>query len=427
MNKITLKNIDQDIYFEKLDNGLKVYLVPFKNKNNYYVNYYVNYGANNLDFVPSGKKEMTSSPQGIAHFIEHQVFEVKNDQAPFEFFGKSGTSCNAATEYNSTRYEFEGTNNLLENLDYFINYVNTPDFTDESVEKEKGIIIEEIRMYDDDPEWILINAMNKLTFNTYPMKYDIAGSKTSVSNTKTEDLYKCYNTFYVPNNMALLIGGNFDIDEVMNVIKNNKILKDKKPLDCIKRKKYEEKEPVVKEEEVIKTPQLMIPRIGYIIKTKLDKLTGKEKFKQETALFILLQKALGSISTFYEEMLNKKYMLNLSFYSFQIDEYEIIHILSETTKPDELTKELEKRLEEVQVDEEDLERYKKVFIASKVRQSDNVYSTIDNLTNDLVEYQDILDDKIDIVKSITLKDIKDIKKKLNLKNKAVVKVIPGNK
>ena len=120
-------------------------------------------------------------------------------------------------------------------------------------------------------------------------------------------------------------------------------------------------------------------------------------------------------------------MLNLSFYSFQIDEYEIIHILSETTKPDELTKELEKRLESVQVDEEDLERYKKVFIASKVRQSDNVYSTIDNLTNDLVEYQDILDDKIDIVKSITLKDIKDIKKKLNLKNKAVVKVIPGNK
>lgn len=426
MNKIILNHTKEEIYTETLDNGLKVFLIPFSNKNSYYINYYVNYGAEDLEFVPVEKSEMTTSPSGIAHFIEHQVFETGDEPSPFEFFGKSGASCNAATDYESTKYEVEGTKNLKENLDYLIRYVNTPCFTEESVEKEKGIIVEEIRMYDDYPEWILINAMNKLTFNTYPMKYDIAGTKTSVSNTKLDDLYKCFNTFYVPNNMALVVGGCFDPKEIMDLIKNNEVLKKRKRNDFIKRKEYVELERVVKEKEEIEASQLMIPRIGYIVKSRANYTNSKDKFKMEASLFILLQKAFGNISDFYETMLKEEKLLNISFYNFVVDNYNIINIICETERPKELVKEIDKRLKEVEVNKEDLERYKKVFIASKIRLSDNVVGTVSDIVNDLVDYSTIIDDKIDIVKSITLKDIKDIKKSLNLKNKAVVTVLPKN-
>lgn len=427
MNKITLKGLDQDIYFEQLDNGLKVYLVPFENKNSYYIDYYTNYGGEDIEFVPKGKKEMVSSPLGIAHFIEHQVFEVEDGDTPFEFYGKSGTSCNAATNYDSTQYEVEGTENLLENLDFLINYVNTPCFTEQSVEKEKGIIIEEIRMYDDYPDWILVNAINKATFKNHPMKYDLAGTKETVANTKKEDLYECYNTFYAPNNMALFVGGNFNVDEVMNVIKNNEVLKSKEKSSPIKRKEHNEPEEVALKEDTIEAAQLMIPRIGYIIKSKINKLTGIEKLKQDMYLNIILQKAFGNISEFPEKMLEKKYMLNLSFYHFQVDDYQIINIICETEKPKELVKEIDKKLKEVEVTEEDLERYKKVFIASNVRNTDNVSSTINSLVNDLVDYGEIIDNKIEILKSITLQDIKKAKESLNLKNKSIVTVIPKNK
>lgn len=424
MNKIELTGLEQEIYFETLDNGLRVYLVPFKNKNSYYINYYTNYGGEDIEFIPNGKDKIVTSPLGIAHFIEHQMFEVEQGDTPFEFYGKSGTSCNACTNYESTQYEVEGTENLLENLDFLINYVNTPYFTEKSVEKEKGIIIEEIRMYDDYPDWILANAMNKATFKIHPMKYDLAGTKESVANTQKEDLYECYNTFYAPNNMALLVGGNFDVDEVMSVIKNNKVLSARKKGLPIKRKKYDEPEQVVEKEKTIEATQLLIPRIGYTIKSKIDILQKEEKFKHDVCINMLLQKAFGNTSDFPEEMLEKKYMINLSFQHFQVDNNEIINIISETEKPKELTKEITKQLKSIELTEEDLERYKKVFIASKVRNTDNVMSTIDSLVGDLIDYDEIIDNKIDILKTITLEDVKEVQKQINLNNKSVITIIP---
>ena len=427
MNKITLKGLDQDVYFEQLDNGLKVYLVPFENKNSYYLNYYTNYGGEDIEFIPNGKKQMITSPLGIAHFIEHQMFEVEEGDTPFQFYGKSGTSCNAATNYDSTQYEVEGTENLLENLDFLINYVNTPYFTEQSVEKEKGIIIEEIRMYDDDPEWILVNAINKATFKVHPMKYDLAGTKESVANTKKEELYECYNTFYAPNNMALFVGGNFNVDEVMDVIKNNEILKARKKSPAIKRKQHDEPEQVVTKEQTITAKQLLIPRIGYVIKTKIDKLNNIERLKLDLYINIILQKAFGSTSDFPEEMLKKKYMIDLSYYDFQVENYQIINIICETQKPKELTKEIDKRLKEIEITEEDLERYKKVLIASLVRSTDNVSSTINSLVSDIIDYEEIIANKVDIIKNITLKDIKKAKEQINLNNKAVITVMPETK
>ena len=189
MNKLELLGIDQDIYFEKLDNGLAVYILPFKNKNNYFVSYFTKFGSLILDFYSEEEKKMIHVPEGIAHFLEHKMFEQEDGVDPFEFFAKSGTGCNASTSYKATRYYCMGTENLHENLDYLINYVNSPYFTDENVEKEKGIICEEINMLKDNPEWFAEEEMQRMLYQKHSFRIPIAGSCESVRTITKEDLY----------------------------------------------------------------------------------------------------------------------------------------------------------------------------------------------------------------------------------------------
>ena len=180
MNKIELIGIDQDVYYEKLDNGLQVYIVPFKNKNNYFVSYFTKFGSLILDFYSEEEKKMIKVPDGIAHFLEHKMFEQEDGMDPFEFFAQSGTGCNASTRYKVTRYYFNGNDKLYENLNYLIDYVNSPYFTDENVEKEKGIICEEINMLKDNPEWFAEEEIQRMLYHKHTFRIPIAGTCESV-------------------------------------------------------------------------------------------------------------------------------------------------------------------------------------------------------------------------------------------------------
>ena len=172
MKEIKLKGLDQSVFYEELSNGLKVILLPFENKTNYYINYTTKYGSINLDFIPNGSKKMYSSPKGIAHFLEHKLFEQEDGESPFEFYSKSGTASNEGTSYKRTSYYLLGVNKLEENLDYLISCVNKPYFTDSNVEKEKGIIIQELNMYMDNPDSVLTNEVPKATYKNHPIRYD---------------------------------------------------------------------------------------------------------------------------------------------------------------------------------------------------------------------------------------------------------------
>ena len=240
MNKLELIGTDTFVYHETLNNGLNVYLIPYKNKNNYFMSYFTKFGSINLEFVPIGEEKMIKVPEGIAHFLEHKMFEQEDGVVPFEFFSKSGTGCNASTGFKATRYIVYGTNNLKENLEYLIKYINSPYFTDENVEKEKGIIAEEIKMYDDNPDWVLTEEMEKAVFCVHPIRNDIAGYINTIKDITKEQLYSCYNTFYQPNNMGLVIGGNFEPEKIMEIIKNNEHLKCKTDTGNIKIKSIDE-------------------------------------------------------------------------------------------------------------------------------------------------------------------------------------------
>ena len=356
MNKIELIGIDQDVYYEKLDNGLQVYIVPFKNKNNYFVSYFTKFGSLILDFYSEEEKKMIKVPDGIAHFLEHKMFEQEDGMDPFEFFAQSGTGCNASTSYKVTRYYFNGNDKLYENLNYLIDYVNSPYFTDENVEKEKGIICEEINMLKDNPEWFAEEEIQRMLYHKHTFRIPIAGTCESVRTITKKDLYHTYNAFYNPNNMYLLIGGDVDNDKVMDIIKNNEKLNSITKREIPEVKKVNEPLKVSNKYQVLELENVTTNKLGYAL--KLDINTFKEKDNFELSLYIgmILNILYGSTSTFKDKMLEKGLLSNIYLERMLVDDFLIIEFWAETDYPDELIKEIKNNFENYQITKEEVER-----------------------------------------------------------------------
>ena len=221
MKKTNLKHLNLDLYEEKLDNGLTIYVIPKQNFNNIYVTFSTKFGSNEIEFIPNNKKEYVKVPLGIAHFLEHKLFEQKDNIDPFTFYNERGSDCNANTNQYKTTYLFSGPNFFSENLNYLLDYVQEPYFTDENVEKEKGIIEQEIKMYLDDPDTVIYEKTLENCFSNHPMKNSIIGTIKSVRSITKEELYTCYNTFYHPSNMFIVVTGNVDPIETIKIIKKN--------------------------------------------------------------------------------------------------------------------------------------------------------------------------------------------------------------
>lgn len=421
LKKIPIPNLDQDIYFERLDNGLEVYLLPFKNKNGYYMSYGVKFGSIDTCYFSNAKKEYVEMPSGIAHFLEHKLFEVESGDKPQEFYSKNGSHVNASTEFTSTRYYVTGNKNPKEDLDYLLSFVSSPYLTDQNVEKEKGIIIEEIKMYDDIPEWYLIRVLREVIFSKSPYKEDIAGTIESVSKITKEDLYDSYKTFYVPNNMFLIVTGNFDKDEIIDVVKNNKFIKEAKPNKKIVRKKYKEpKEVVCKNKEL--ELSINVPKVGYVAKMARSKFSIEDKRILSMCIGIILDILFDNdTSEFIERGRINKWLIELSSsFTITFDDYVILEFLGETNDPDKLLEELKKELKKIEVKEADFERIKKLIIAQEVNKLDSIHTTLDSLHYELVKYGEIYPDKIEFIRNLDFKTFNQVVKDLDFTNSATV-------
>ena len=221
MNKSILENLDLTLYSKKLQNGLEIFIVPNENVNNIYCTFSTKYGSVQNEFVPVNESEMIKVPNGVAHFLEHKMFEQENGVDPFTFFSERGADANANTSAFKTTYLFSGPDFFEENLNYLLDYVQKPYFTDKNVEKEKGIIEQEIKMYEDDPYSRLYEGILFNTFKEHPIRNSVIGTTESVNSITKEILYKCYNTFYNPSNMFVVITGKVDKDKVFQIIEEN--------------------------------------------------------------------------------------------------------------------------------------------------------------------------------------------------------------
>ena len=424
MEKIELQKVDKTIYREVLDNGLEIIIIPnegYSKKKNYYFNYGTYYGALNNDFVPIGKNKMTSFPKGIAHFLEHKMFETESGEKPFDFYAKTGSYVNAYTSYKSTSYIVTGNKKMKENLEYLLTFVNNPYFTDENVLKEQGIISEEAAMNLDNPDYLAYITLSKNLYKELPYNTPILGSVESIKKITKEDLYECYNTFYRPNNMYLVVGGAVNPDEIVKI--TTKALSNLKRDDNskINVKKYKEPVKVVKEyEKIVRDVKVDKISIGY----KMDRyrFAIKNDIVLDLYLNMIVSLCFGASSKF-KEMIRKRHLVSRSGYYFdRFDDIVTFTVEADTLNTPVYLRELENYLANLDVLEEDLERIKKVWISSEVVKSDYPDNLVDNIVGDLVTYRKIVPNYVDLIRNMNISTLKEVIKSLDFFNKSIVEV-----
>lgn len=387
------------------ESGLRVYLFPKKGFSKYYAIYGTAYGSLNRTFTVPGESEMTTVPDGIAHYLEHKMFEDENGIDAFERFAETGASANAFTSFDVTAYLFSCTDRFYDNLDILLDFVNHPHFTEENVAKEQGIIGQEIKMYDDEPDWrVFFNTLIAM-FHNNPVKIDIAGTVESISYITPEILYKCYNTFYNPSNMILILVGDIDMDEAMKYV--DKHLSAKQPGGEIKRYSPDEPEDRVKEyiEQRLSVSQPMF-RIGF--KDNHPNMSGKELLKKEIVTEIILESVFSTSSDLYLDLYEKG-LIDSSFGTETelSSEYGFSLIGGESAEPEkvyEIIKGELSRLISDGIDTKAVERAKKVLISQDIRVFNNVVEMGNLFLRRLLNNQNPLEYR-EVAKSVTYDDV----------------------
>ncbi|MBQ7140608.1 MAG: insulinase family protein [Bacilli bacterium] len=424
MEEKIIEIANEKLYYSKLDNGLEVYMIPNNNVKNVYATFTTKYGSIHDEFVPINSNKMISVPKGIAHFLEHKMFEQEDGINPFEFFSKSGTNANAHTALKNTTYEFMGPNNFIENINYLLDYVQELYITDDSVEKEKGIIEQELKMYMDDPFWSMYDGIRNNIFSQNPTKYPIGGTVESIYKITKEDLEKCYNTFYNPANMFVVITGNFDPNITLNEIKENQEKKNFKPMEKVKIKEYKENDKVVKDYMEIEK-NIDINKFSYGIKINLSKLGNISEKKKRLYISIIFDTLFGITSEFYEQMTEKNYLSSpLGIDKIYTDTHALITLIGETNFPKELFAEINALLKNLNIEETDLERSKKILHSINIKMFDNIEDLNDTIISNVINYGTFDENFIKLSNELNMDELKKILKKLDVSNKAIFLVKP---
>ena len=417
MKKINLKGLDLVAYTETLSNGLDVIFVPFEKKSNYYISYATRFGSEITSFTPAGEKKSIKVPDGIAHFLEHKMFEQESGEDPFAYFSKSGTGANASTSYDNTQYICYGTKNFIDNLRYLIQYVNAPYYTDENVEKEKGIIAEELKMYADLPDVQLETKLRENVYHVHPRRVDIGGTVDEIYKITKEDLYLCYNNFYSPNNMFILVVGKFPMEEAMSVIHQE--LDTRENLEKAEIATIKEKKSLRKKQDSF-VGNIQVPKIAVGLKVPIADLGEYEDLELDLYLTMFTTMLFGSSSLFRERARNEKLLNN--FYSDwdNTEQYKTYMILSSTNHPESLVQEIKKELSNHELDEAMFDRMKKVWIANEVKMADYIDSTVNNVFDDMIRYHKVIPNKVDMIRKMNMKTLEKIVSKIDFDNLSVV-------
>ena len=414
MKTINYKTLQESIYYEEMENGLQVYLLPKKGFSKTYGLFSTKFGSIDTTFVPLGEKEMIKVPDGIAHFLEHKMFEMEDGDAS-EKFARLGASTNAFTSSTRTAYLFSTTSREDECIQLLLDFVQDIYLTNESVEKEKGIINQEIGMYDDDPDWRCYFGSIQNLYQQHPVKIDIAGTVETVNTIDKETLEKCYHTFYHPSNMMLFVVGNINPEQTMQMIKQNQESKSFDKENEIQRETIQESFDIDKKEETLKMDVIM-PKL--IVSMKINDIltNSKQRLKRELSMNILLDLLFAKSSPLYEEWV-KEGIVNDSFSAnfTQERDYSFLQIGGDTTEPERLKHkviELIDSIKDYQIDEDAFLRTKKKNLGVLI----GVFNSPESIANLFSRYYFegiMIFDLIDTVSAITVEDLEELKKLFN--------------
>lgn len=308
IDKIEYDKAGETLYRYEHSSGLKAFVLPKKGYSKKYAAFATNYGSIDNEFIVPGDKKPTRVPDGIAHFLEHKLFE-QEDGNVMDKFSRLGSNPNAYTGFNQTVYLFSCTDRFDDNFRLLLDYVQNPYITEESVEKEKGIIGQEIMMYQDNPGWRAFFNLLGALYGKLPVRIDIAGTIESISKIDRDTLYTCYNTFYHPSNMSIIAVGDVDPRSVFSMVEASIIKKDTRPE--IQRIYPDEPDKVNKDYvEQALAVSMPIFQMGY----RDNRLCGEgiDMLMREVAVKLLLDMLIGRSSVLYEQLYGEG-LLNATF------------------------------------------------------------------------------------------------------------------
>lgn len=416
--------INERIYKQEFANGLTVYVMPKTGYTKQFAIYAADYGSNDVKFIPPGHKDPVVVPDGIAHFLEHKLFEEEGGSI-LEQFSALGAQANAFTDFNMTAYLFSSTDKFYECFKLLMDFVNRPYFTDENVEKEKGIIAQEIRMYEDDPNWrVYFNLLGAL-YKNHPVRRDIAGTVESVNNITKEQLYLCYETFYHPDNMAVFVVGDVDEKRVFEVVQQH--FKDK----TVKRRGkverlYPDEPDDINQAVVEQQLEVAVPLFYMGFKDTDVDMTGKKLMKKDIATEILLTAILGRGSELYQQLYQEG-LINATFvmtYAGQID-YDFCLMGGESPEPMKVQERILKAIDGYKqsgLNINDFDRVKKKLLGNFLMSINNLESIASRYIS--AAFQDInLLDYPKMLDEIKISDVEERLQQLLDENRCAISII----
>lgn len=423
---MNIKEIKNELLNEKYydidhPSGLKILVMPKENYSSTYAIFATKYGS--IDTMIQMKDgSFKEIPEGTAHFLEHKLFESEDLDA-FERFAKTGASANAYTSFDRTGYLFSCSANFKKNLEILLDFVQNPYFTQATVEKEQGIIGQEIDMYKDVPDWeVMFNCLMNM-YHNLPVRIDIAGTHESIAQISAETLYGCYDNFYNLHNMVLSVAGNVSVDEVIEVA--DRMLKPVEGKMAQRKVIDEPKEvvsPYVEEKLSVATPQFMF---GF----KENRDTPERTAKEEVTMEILLDMISGQSSELYRRLFDNKLINNsFGFEYFTGFGYSCVFFAGESTDPkavaDEIVKEI-KSFRENGFDKAAFDRTKKKLYGRMIMGMNDVDGIANNMAVSYFAGEDIFTD-FEIYKTVTLEDVEELFKNTLDENYSVLSVIKPN-
>lgn len=374
------KQIDEKYYYKKHKSGLDIYVIP-KNSGTGYAVFGTKFGSIDNRFKVDGKE--FAVPDGIAHFLEHKMFENEDGIDTFKRYAEYGANANAYTSSDITVYLFSATANLNENLEILLDFVTRPYFTKETVDKEQGIIGQEIKMYDDNPEWRLYFNLLRALYKNHPVNIDTAGTVETIAQITAETLHQTYATFYNLNNMALCVCGKFLPDEVEKIC--DKVLT-KAPVLKVERI-YPSEPSAVNQPEICQKMQVSMPMFSVGIKSPIQFESGDALARKAAQTSIILRVIFGRASDFYfrlyaDGLINNSFSASLDAHSA----FSYTAISGYSKDPDAVYSEIKKEIEKYKangIQKEEFERAKRALYAEVVRNFDST----DDIANSFIMYR----------------------------------------
>lgn len=386
--------------------GLDIYFFPKKMTSSYAI-FGTKYGSLDSSFKKDG--ELITVPDGIAHFLEHKLFECEDGSDAFERFSDYGADANAYTSFNKTAYLFSSTDNFEDSLYELLDFVTHPYFTESSVAKEQGIIAQEIKMYDDNPSDRCFYGMLEGMYEHHSVRRNICGTVESISEITPELLYDCYNTFYNLSNMALVVSGDLDIDKVIAVA--DKALPQSYVPHNIARPDENAKESKEAARSLVEQ-RMNVSKPLFCIGIKDTDIPSDpaERQKKDAVISILDEMLFSRCSDFYNDLLQRQIITPSFSYGYTISSsFAYNSLAGEADDPRLVQEELLNYLDRVKTNglsQKDFERAKRVMYAEYVKLFDSTESIANTLLGFICDDADIFEYN-DILRSVSFEDVNE--------------------